>query len=191
MPKALRWICTAELADIAPRVWRDVEVDADVSLHDLNLALQSAFGWDIPTDNYEFHINGTSFKERDLYAGTEPVTPKPIALRSLLKGLIGERFQYVRTCDATWVFHIELSGVKKGDASVPQCIEGEGAMPCDEFGGNEAYGEFLTGQRGPSSSVRDFYAKWADEVRASGGWFNDVDLVGANERLRNLSEYEW
>jgi|GEM_PF-6953737 len=193
MGEPQRWLCTVALYGIVPRIWRAIEIDSDISLHDFNLVIQAAFGWEFPAGDYDFYIGDKHFKERNLYDSDDEdrKRPEPIPLYPLLEGLPGQRFRYVRTDEASWEYTIELSAIIGGYGSSARCADGEGAMPTDEFGGNSEYGRFLIGQQDASASLRDWYKEWADEAKDSPVWFNSFDLSAANELLLNLGEFEF
>lgn len=54
------------------------------------------------------------------------IKPTVVALSSRLQGLVGERFQYVRTVEASWQYTIELSAVIQSTVREPRCMDGEG-----------------------------------------------------------------
>jgi hypothetical protein len=177
-----RWRLTISLAKAKPDIWRSIEVSPDTSLHEISLIVQIAFGWTYP-DNYNFCINGVSYRGSNLYNGTKNRKPDPILISSLLE-LPGEHFTYERLGEAVWQFNVELSAVLRGDDTHPICLDGEGYMPSDEdFTGNEAFRDYLSGLKDQSVFIRDFYTEWTPG-------YNSFDMTQINETLRDLSEYE-
>ncbi|HET9237907.1 MAG TPA: plasmid pRiA4b ORF-3 family protein [Oligoflexus sp.] len=136
------------LSDIEPRIWRRLQVSDAISLHELHLAIQGAFGW----KNNHLHSfivkQGEVYSSRpsafDFSAEDEEGDSRTIYLRDLI-GRQVKSFRYVYDMGDNWMHKIKIEQVqsKTRDSLTPVCVDGARHTPPEDCGGSLGYEELL------------------------------------------------
>ncbi len=136
------------LSDIEPRIWRRLQVSDAISLHELHLAIQGAFGW---KNN---HLHSFIVKQGEVYslrpsafdfnAEDEDGDSRSIHLYDLIQRQI-KSFRYVYDMGDNWMHKIKIEQVQKKtrDILAPLCVDGARHGPPEDCGGSLGYEELL------------------------------------------------
>ena len=181
--------------EVAPPVWRRIQVDADTTLRNLHHIFQAAFGW-ASSHLHQFHI------EDDIY--TMPDDDYMLHLIEMRgRGLVddrkaklgqlvhpGQQFVYLYDFGDSWAHtvNVESSTEGKGKLGYAVVIDGAGACPPEDVGGPHGYTGFLEiiERRPRNQEARDML-EWA------GGAFNAraFDKRSANAALLRMAANGW
>ena len=142
------YVVKASLKDVAPEIWRRLQVPADISLQKLHQVLQVAFGW----NNYHlylFDVAGTHYSDPDSELDLEIEDTARVTFRSVAPW-VGSSFSYIYDFGDDWQHQIVLEQVLEVDD--PQgpaffCLGGERACPPEDCGGVPGYEEILKALR--------------------------------------------
>lgn len=179
------------LEDIAPPIWRRIEVDADITLRGLHHVIQAAFGW-ASSHLYQFRIDERVYTKPnpDAFPGRGPaaVDDSKAVLMPLVQP--GQAFSYLYDFGDDWLHtvtieKIEAIGDKMGYATI---VDGERACPPEDIGGPFSYESLLEAMRKKPNSeeVQDFL-QWM------GGAF-DAEMFDrrlANSALLRMGSNGW
>jgi hypothetical protein len=136
------------LSDIEPQIWRRLQVSDAISLHELHLAIQGAFGWQ------NNHLHRFIVKQGEIYASRtsdfdfhfddEHVDSRSVFLRDLIQRQI-KSFRYVYDMGDNWMHKIKIEQVqeKTRDKLTPICVDGARHGPPEDCGGSLGYEELL------------------------------------------------
>ena len=148
------------LKDIKPPVWRRVQVPSIITLADLHLVIQAAFGW-WDYHLHEFDIGGIRYGIDDGEGWGEP--PKD-ERRARLERLVpvGARFGYVYDFGDDWEHTITVEKVLPADPKVkyPTCVTGRRACPPEDCGGTWGYADFLDAIGDPNHEQHNEMLEW-------------------------------
>nr|WP_081058599.1 plasmid pRiA4b ORF-3 family protein [Burkholderia cepacia] len=164
------------LLDVAPEVWRRLEVPADISSAELHDAIQAAMGWH-GRHRYEFGFAGPVGALNPLANGTAEVRLKEVAA-------IGGALTYTYDLDDDWRHAVKIEAIRPAaaDTRYPRCVAGAGACPPEDCGGPAGYAQLL----------RTLAGRMTDDKRELLAWLGepfDPDafrLAEANARLAVL-----
>jgi hypothetical protein len=141
-----------------PSVWRRLEVPAELNLGQLHEVLQDAMGW----DNYHLHVfddgrseYGSSDSElghRDEWA---------VRLSQVLAG-VGDKLGYTYDFGDGWDHDITLEALLPADPGVTGavCVEGAGACPPEDCGGEGGYQRLKEILADPRAAEHDDMLDW-------------------------------
>ena len=140
------------LADVAPRVWRRIEVPASYSFWDLHVAVQDAMGW------LDYHLHLFRVLNPVLRMVDEIGIPDedgflddPVCLAgwkvpvSAYFHSVGTHAEYAYDFGDGWEHEIELVSIARRPTRIkyPRCVAGERACPPEDCGGPHGYAELL------------------------------------------------
>jgi hypothetical protein len=181
--------------DVAPPVWRRIQVDDDITLRNLHHILQASFSWtsshlhqsDIEDDTYAM-LDNEYVLDLIEEPGQGPLDDRKAKLGRLVYP--GQRFIYLYDFGDLWTHTIHVESIaelseKLGYANV---IDGAGACPPEDVGGPPGYIKFLdTIERRPRSHEAHEMLDWA------GGDFdaNLFDRRAANAALLRMASNGW
>ncbi len=129
------------IAEIAPAIWRRLQVPADTTLAEFHEIIQAAFGW----WNYHLHhyvVDGQHFGVPDPeYADDLPpmVHEQGVALRDIVGAA---KITYEYEFGDSWEHRIEIESVAvvpESGITYPICIAGARARPPEDCGGTSGY----------------------------------------------------
>ncbi|WP_330999246.1 IS1096 element passenger TnpR family protein [Burkholderia cepacia] len=179
-PRVMR--LRVSLLDVAPEIWRRLEVPADLTLAALHNVLQAAMGW------HGRHRHGFALGESAGPAGAlNPLATGALGTADVhleAVGGVGTTLVYTYDPDEGWqhVVVIEALGPAAAGARYPRCVAGTGACPPEDCGGPAGYAQL----------VRTLAGRMTDDKRELLEWFGepfDPDafrLADANARLAVL-----
>lgn len=148
------------LGDIRPPVWRRVQVPSTITLGELHLVIQAAFGW-WDYHLHEFEINGIRYGTDDGEGWGDP--PKD-EHRAKLERLapVGGKIGYVYDFGDNWKHTITVEKVLPADprATYPACVAGKRACPPEDCGGTWGYADFLEAIANPDHQEHKAMLEW-------------------------------
>lgn len=137
------------LLEIAPPIWRRIQVPADYSFWDLHVAIQDSMGW-LDYHLHEFRVKKPRSRKVDVIGIPDTETD-----RSVIAGWevpISEYFvtpgvaaAYDYDFGDGWCHEVLLEGILLKESSVkyPVCVTGERACPPEDCGGIPGYETLL------------------------------------------------
>lgn len=131
------------LLDLAPPIWRRVQVPARISLERLHRVIQAAMGWR-QEHLFEFRIDGVAYGPPDREFGREVVDAQRIRATKIGRAP-GARCQYLYDFGDGWEHEVVLERVLEPEPGVryPRLVGGERACPPEDCGGPSGYLDFL------------------------------------------------
>lgn len=162
-----------ELKDIAPKIWRRVDVPLSTTLMALHDIIQAAFRWQ-DAHLFEFRIGdkiyGEPFPDDDMFE-RKVHQAKSLRLRALVDRGVG-RFLYVYDFGDDWRHEVVIEDVFDGDAEVdyPAFVDGERRAPPEDVGGPPGFMDFLEAVLDPGHEEHGRMLEWY------GGPFDPADI---------------
>jgi hypothetical protein len=168
------------LRDIRPKVWRRLEVPADVTFARLHRILQSAMGWD-DAHLHEFHVGKREIGRPDRFRD-DIENEDRVRLQDVVT--VKTKLQYWYDFGDDW-WHditIESIGPPQPGTTYPHLVDGAGAAPPEDVGGVSGYEEFLAALSDPKNPEHDTYLEWV------GGAFDPAafDLEARRRLVRKV-----
>jgi len=169
-----------------PRVWREVEVAASMTLAQLHDVLQVLMGW----EDYHlwcFELGDRRFEWPDpdgmTFAETPPENPARVMIGGLLAGK-GQTLDYYYDFGDDWCLEISVLGSGKALSGVryPRCVAGERAGPPEDCGGIGGFRQLLAARRNPRTEDDRELLEWVGEDWDPGAF----DLNAVNRALSAL-----
>jgi hypothetical protein len=151
------------LVDIAPPIWRRLQVPSDMKLCCLHDALQVVMGL---TDSHlhRFEKDGVNWgvPEYDEFGDLALEDEDEVQIGDVLKAA-GEALSYTYDLGDDWRHEIVLEKILPADtdAKRPVCIGGERRCPPEDVGGPHGYQEFLEVIFTPGHEEFEHYRQWA------------------------------
>jgi hypothetical protein len=169
-----------ELVDIAPVIWRRVEVPLDLTLKGLHDVVQAAMGWQ-DYHLYAFHVGETTYEDSASFGfdGRRALRARVAKLASLVDRGV-KRFTYVYDFGDDWEHLISVEAVEEGVPSVvyPRFVDGARRGPPEDVGGPPGYLEFLKAATNPRHRRHKEVIAWY------GGAYDPDDIGDLAIRLR-------
>lgn len=171
------------LLDIAPTIWRRIQVPSTMKLCCLHSALQVVMGW---TDSHlhQFESDGKVWgvPESGDCGDLELLDEKRVTLGTILKSA-GESMTYLYDFGDGWRHEIVLEKIVRSDvATKPICLAGERRCQPEDVGGPSGYQEFLEAVFDPKHEEFEHYRQWAgDPVHAE-----EFDMRAVNGTLSRM-----
>ena len=132
------------LEDIAPAIWRRVQVPAEITMAELHHVIQIAMGWsDAHLHQYLVggEVIGVPDPEGDGAVGV-PFTDEA-TIRLVDVALANTTLRYEYDFGDLWRHRVVVSRVLSHDAEAAVCVDGARACPPEDCGGAGGYGELL------------------------------------------------
>jgi len=140
------------LRQVAPTIWRQIEVPANYSLWDLHVAIQDAMGWqDYHLHEFKFpqpdsgHVVEVGIPDPDLPPGADSILPGwKHRVSEFFRGP-GARAEYDYDFGDGWEHDVVLEAVvpQVRGAKYPRCSGGDRACPPEDCGGPDGYARML------------------------------------------------
>ncbi|WP_102344756.1 plasmid pRiA4b ORF-3 family protein [Bacillus sp. Marseille-P3661] len=185
-------------------VWRRLVVPLNLTFSEFHHVLQKAFGWedyhlhefyifDQDTSGHHYSINHSAYskegyrpivnlvcdEEAFAYPGeVEMRLENGIKLSEYIPHYKSLKYNYDFGDD--WQHAVEVEGVISDyDKNYPVCLEGVGATPPEDVGGESGYEEFLTAIADENHPEHGFMKNW-------GKSYEDFDIEMVNRMLKRL-----
>jgi hypothetical protein len=184
------------LLESKPKIWRRVEVNSGLTLHELHYVIQCVFEWD---DDHLYHflvppggkLTRKAMREATRYHvlppdpvfGDEFESDRPADETMLGQVFTGDCKQIVYEYDFgdSWQHLVKLEKRTPGgdQEHLPVCLAGENAAPLDDMGGIYGYYEWLEAMQNPGHGMHAQAVEWL------GADFDPArfDLHEVNKRL--------
>jgi hypothetical protein len=172
------------ILDIAPPIWRRLQVPSTIKLCCLHSALQVTMGW---TDSHlhQFEKDGKYWgvPERDEFGDLELMDEKLVPLEQLLKAA-DDSLEYVYDYGDDWRHEVTLEKIIPSDVPTkPVCLAGERRCPPEDVGGPHGYQDFLEAAVfDPKHEEFEHYRQWAGNPV----YAEEFDLKAVNDTLSRL-----
>lgn len=189
-----------ELADIEPKIWRQLEVSGSLTLGQVHRVLQTAFGWE------DMHLH--RFTADDPFAPLRPVDgeipetlqwlprrecdepddrpEEDISLGQLLDLGSGAAF-YEYDFGDSWLHRLELVAQHPAKEGAPPATVVDGARrgPLEDSGGFPGYEEILEALANPAHPDHAEHSEWVAEITGSAEPFDPefLDIPALNQAL--------
>jgi hypothetical protein len=157
------------LLEVAPPIWRSIQVPETYSFWDLHVALQDSMGW----LDYHLHLFRVSkpvtgkvvqigIPDDDPFEGDEPILPGwevPIASYFSHPGGVA---QYDYDFGDGWEHELTLEAIvpRQQGKKYPLCLGGARACPPEDCGGVGGYEDLLTVIRTPAHEEHEDTLQW-------------------------------
>lgn len=137
------------LSDVAPPVWRRVQVPGGYTLDRVHRVIQHAMGWQ-DCHLHSFEINGAQYGEPD--PDGELLLRDELEIRLDAVVAKGARFRYTYDFGDWWEHDVVVEdiGPPEPDVRYPLCSDGASACPPEDVGGAFGYAEFLAAVADPA-----------------------------------------
>jgi len=148
------------LLDVAPQIWRTIEVPSTASLRGLHDAIQAV----VPFDNrhlFLFEIGDRRYGIPDREWGDDMRDAKNIRIGALIDRGVTE-FGYTYDFGDDWRFHLTIEDVLpvvEGE-SYPRLVGGSRRGPPEDVGGFPGFEEFLSAMGDPTHERHDELSRW-------------------------------
>ncbi len=162
------------LQEIAPPIWRTIQVPGSCSFWDLHVAIQDSMGW-LDYHLHLFHVKlpGSGYAvpigipDEDAFEGDEPILPGweiPIARYFVHPGAVA---QYEYDFGDGWEHELTLEAIvpRQKGLRYPRCLAGERACPPEDCGGVGGYENLFAVMGDPS------HEEYASTLQWLGGRF--------------------
>jgi hypothetical protein len=151
------------LRDIAPPIWRRIQVWEDTTLSQLHQILQIVMGWE-DCHLHEFMIGRRLYSipdvDDDLYE-RKVVDERRHRLLTLLPR-VGTVFQYLYDFGDSWHHDILWEAILLPDSAqqYPCCITGERRCPPEDVGGSAGFEDYLNALADPQHEEHENWLRW-------------------------------
>ena len=157
------------LLEVAPPVWRTIQVPATYSFWDLHVAIQDSMGW-LDYHLHRFHVNrpGTGdvvqigIPDEDAFEGDEPILPGwevPIARYFTRLGAV-TKYEY--DFGDGWEHAVTLEAILPRQKGIryPRCLAGARACPPEDCGGVGGYENLMAVMGDPTHEEYESTLQW-------------------------------
>lgn len=158
------------LSGTQPAIWRRIQLDSSMSLNDLHLAIQGAFGWE------HSHLHMFNISKSEQYSSNKSSwdgelgdvdDSAKVTLQSLVDRKI-KKFSYEYDFGDSWHHLIQIEKVVPSISTLkyPVCTEGELAGPPEDCGGVygfEDFKEIMSNKKHPEhKEMKEWYGSSFD-----------------------------
>ena len=154
-----------ELLEIAPPIWRRIEVSGEATFWDLHVAIQDAMGWE-DRHVHAFLVNADRRGRRrigvpDPYGNME-IDPAWKRKLSRYFKKPGDRHEYEYDFGDYWRHLVTLESIAPAGpgAKYPRCVDGARRCPPEDCGGVPGYADFLEAIADPSHEAHAEMLEW-------------------------------
>jgi hypothetical protein len=151
------------LLDIAPPIWRRIQVASTLTLSMLHDVLQTVMGW-TNSHLHQFEKDGKNWgvPETDEFGDLDLIDESQVPVGEVLKAE-GDSMIYVYDLGDDWRHEVVLEKIlpTADTASKPVCLAGERRCPPEDVGGPHGYQEFLEAIFQPGHEEFKQLREWA------------------------------
>jgi hypothetical protein len=151
------------LLDIAPPIWRRVEVSSETSLAQLHKVLQAAMGWqDYHLHEFEIGDQRYGVPDPDYDLPGEVVKDSAVKLSKALPRK-GASLLYSYDFGDNWAHSVALEDIVpiEPDAKYPRVVDGARACPPEDSGGSSGYADLVEILAKPRHKEHRQMREWA------------------------------
>jgi hypothetical protein len=157
------------LLDIAPAIWREIEVPSAYTFWHLHVAIQDAMGWK------DYHLHAFRIKEpvtgevaeigipfeEDFTDGPPTLPGWQVQVLAYLNQP-GQAIDYEYDFGDSWRHRVELVDMdpREPDERRPKCVAGERACPPEDCGGTWGYQTVLEALADPTHEEHHDMLRW-------------------------------
>ena len=155
------------LHEIAPPIWRRIQVPVKYSFWDLHVAIQDSMGW------LDYHLHAFRFRPKhkktsieigiplDDWGGEEVIPGWEVPIVEYFTD-IGQIIQYAYDFGDGWSHEILFEGIllKAKGAKYPKCTDGERACPPEECERVDGYYNVIEILKDPKHPEYKGYVEW-------------------------------
>jgi hypothetical protein len=173
----------ARLRRTKPKVWRRVLVPQTITLLQLHLVIQAAFGWG------HSHLHEFIAADGERYGTADPMYDSPGSIKSekvrLTTVLRTTTLSYVYDFGDYWDHRITIEKTHSADPlmTLPFCIGGAGATPPEDCGGIPGYDDFVQAMSDPNHPEHAHLAEWVGLDSWDARAFDSTEV---NDRLAEI-----
>ncbi len=148
------------LQDIAPPVWRRIQLPADSTLRELHEVIQTVFGW-LDYHLHLFDLKGVQYGEPDPEFDLPMHRDDRTKARTVLTRL-GMTMRYEYDFGDSWEHEILLEGMFLAEEGVryPRCMGGARSAPPEDCGGIPGYEDLLRIIQDPDDEEYEDMMQW-------------------------------
>jgi len=151
------------LQDIQPTVWRQIQVQEDITLGKLHDILQVVMDWE-DYHLHEFMIGRRlySVPDQDDDMNERKVIDERSERLCDAVPRVGTQFLYLYDFGDSWRHDLLLEAILLPEASMqyPRCIAGERRTPPEDVGGTHGYEEYLEAIADPEHEEHENMLRW-------------------------------
>ena len=151
------------LQDIQPTVWRQIQVQEDITLGKLHDILQVVMDWE-DYHLHEFMIGRRlySVPDQDDDMNERKVIDERSERLCDAVPRVGTQFLYLYDFEDSWRHDLLLEAILLPEASMqyPRCIAGERRTPPEDVGGTHGYEEYLEAIADPEHEEHENMLRW-------------------------------
>ncbi len=151
------------LLDIAPPIWRRIELSSETSLSQLHKVFQAAMGWQ-GYHLHEFKIGGQRYgvPDTDYDLPGEVVKDSTVKLSKALPRK-GASLLYTYDFGDNWAHSVILEDIVliEPDTQYPRVVDGARACPPEDSGGSSGYADLLEILAKPRHKEHRQMREWA------------------------------
>lgn len=178
--RASRLRLTVVLRDVAPRVWRELDVDPGITFAELHDAIQRAMGWK-DCHLHEFSVGPVRIGRPDhdeFYDAPSTLDERRLGLADAIGGV--RRFEYWYDFGDDWRHDIDIGRREATSDEAPGAVlvAGGGACPPEDCGGSAGYEDLLAVLRDPAHPEYEDTRAWAGKFDP-----DRFDLAAAQRRV--------
>lgn len=159
------YVFHVQLEDIAPTVWRRLEIRREKTFWDLHCAIQDAMPWD------DKHLHEFQFPsgDQEIRIGLPDPDYDDLGILPSWETRLRDWFftapcrcSYLYDFGDGWCHTITLEAIKPAEkgGSYPRCTAGERSCPPEDVGGAPGYQRFLEALADPSHADHAMYRQW-------------------------------
>ena len=177
------------LKHVAPPVWREIDVDAAITLDELHDALQVIFDWE-NSHLHSFTAGGVVYMpDRALAVGDFDAGPEEDVTVGELLSAIGDSMVYEYDFGDGWEHLITVraaSPITDPDLPAAIVLDGEGMAPLEDVGGPPGWDDFVVAVNSPQHPRHKALRQWAGLRDGAALDATAFDVAAANRQLRRV-----
>ncbi|MCX5668133.1 MAG: plasmid pRiA4b ORF-3 family protein [Candidatus Omnitrophica bacterium] len=176
------------LRDVNPPIWRQFQVESDMTLRKLAASILTLMGWS-GGHLHQFYMGGKYYgiPDDEFESGRDTIDEKTVKLIDLTDQEM-KRFDFEYDFGDGWEHAIECEKIfmSEGKIRYPICIDGARNCPPEDCGGSGGYEDFLNAIKNPKHPEHKSLLTWI------GGKFGpeEFDLKDINDSLKDTKLME-
>jgi Plasmid pRiA4b ORF-3-like protein/Photoprotection regulator fluorescence recovery protein len=150
----------ATLRNIAPPIWRRIQVCGDYTLDQLHGVLQVAMGWE-NYHEYEFLVARSRYRVPDSEDESKVLDARQVRIRDVFPAE-GAESEYIYDFGDYWQHDLQFEYISTAEqgAPCPRCLDGGRSCPPEDVGGFRGYQDYLAVIADPSHEAYEEMTAW-------------------------------